>query len=167
MEKVITTIDSESYKKMIRLFDIVNSVLVKEHNGDRKGSTLHLRNENRHVMLMNRSNPNAPENDACRYDSYAQEKSFRLCGHKDHVLSWQSRNNELGQFQGAARFRLVGIIMAISGFTAEEDEAAVLWIGYKMGWVSLDEAWEISQISENSRYRDLFVIFNQVENRAA
>lgn len=167
MKQTITTIDSETYKKLIRLFDIVNGVLVEEHNGERKGSTLHLRNENRHVMLMNRSNPNAPEDDACRYDFFASEKTFRLCGHKDHVLSWQSRNMDLMQFPGAVRFKLVAVIMAISGFTAEEDEAAVLWIGIKMGWMQSKEAFAAAQISSNSRYRVLVQKFDEAEQLQA
>jgi hypothetical protein len=167
LKNPITNIDSDTYTRLIRLFDIANGVLVAEHNGDRKGSTLHLRNEQRHVMLMNRSMTEVPEDDGCRYDFFASEKTFRLCGHKNHILSWQSSNMDLMQYPGAVRFIWVSVIMAISGFTAEEDEAAVLWIGKKMGWISEPDAYEASQISNNSRYRDLLQKFNEAERLAA
>ena len=71
------------------------------------------------------------------------------------------------QFPGAVRFKLVAVIMAISGFTAEEDEAAVLWIGIKMGWMQSKEAFAAAQISSNSRYRVLVQKFDEAEQLQA
>lgn len=153
--------------EIIRLFGIANDVLVKEHNGERKGSTLHIRNENRHVLVAKRSDPAAPEDDACRYDFFASEKTIRLCDHPEDTLSWQSHDMEKKQFPGGVRFKIVGLIVAISGFKAEEDEVAVLWIGVKMGWMQSKDAFAAAQISSNSRYRILMQKLDEAEELQA
>lgn len=70
------------------------------------------------------------------------------------------------QYPGGVRFAL-GLIASLSGFTAEEDEATVLWVGVKMGWISEHDADVASTISSNSRYADLMQKFNQAELLAA
>jgi len=76
------------------------------------------------------------------------------------VRSWESKNEELEHFQGAARAPN-GLLGGFSGFLAEEDETLVLWVFMKMGWIDGKDAYAASLISANSRYGTLVQKFNQ------
>ena len=158
---------SQMHNEIMRLYRLVNAVLVQVHGGERAGSSLHVRNEDGHVLLAERSDPRISEDIACRYDFHASEKTMRLCDHHDHTLSWQSHDLQKKQFPGGVRFNVGGVIIAISGFTPAEDEAAVLWIGMKMGWMSDSSVQQTARISRNTRYVDLFEKFNQAERQQA
>ena len=59
-----------------------------------------------------------------KYLSLCQEKARRLWGNPDHVSSWESRNEEKGQWGGAIRYG--SLILSLSGFPELGDEAIML-----------------------------------------
>jgi hypothetical protein len=137
--------------------DVAVAVLEQVHDGKRGGGVFNLRGPNGEVVFSDVfRNPAADKID--KYDRLAAEKTERLWKHPGHTLSWQSMNVALEQYQGAAR-ATNGLIGGFSGFTAEEDEALVLWVFSMMGWMTAREAAATARISSNSCYEDLCVKF--------
>lgn len=135
------------------------ATLVREHNGTRGGGHFNLRSPSGTILFEGRFGKPASDK-AAKYERLAAEKTERLALHLDHVLSWQSKNDELEQYQGAVRAPN-GLLGGFSGFPAEEDEVLVLWVFWKMGWLNGTEVNEAIEISSNSRYRVLFEQFTR------
>ena len=163
--KIWTNLDPVDRRRLQRLLAIVVEVLTNEHADARVGATFNIRNEKRHVLYDERAG-RAVEDLACCYDFYAGEKTFRLVGFPDHVLSWQSSDPANGRYAGGVRFPN-GLVAALSGYKAEEDEAATLWIGVKMDWWTKTDATNAASISKNPRYFELFQKFDRLEKSAA
>ncbi|MBX2866395.1 hypothetical protein KTR10_00325 [Candidatus Kaiserbacteria bacterium] len=144
--------------------DIAVAVLTDEHNRERSGGVFHLRTA-AGTELYNKLFRDVLEEKEEKYHRIAAEKTARLAQHTGHILSWESRNEALEQYQGGVRAPN-GLIGSFSGFTAEEDEVIVLWAFNKMGWMSDEEVLEAVSISSNTRYRDLFPLFNKVAKTA-
>lgn len=137
--------------------DVAVAVLERVHNGKRGGGVFNLRGPNGEVVFSDWfRNPAADKIN--KYDQLAAEKTERLWKHPEHTLSWESMNVALKKYQGAAR-ATNGLIGSFSGFTAEEDEALVLWVFSLMGWMTAREAAAAIRISSNARYEDLCVKF--------
>lgn len=147
------------YEKMAGYISIAVSVLVNEHKRQREGGSFSLRYPSG-LILFSRRFGKPDLNKASKYDRLAAEKTKRLARHSEHILSWESRNEELEQYQGAARSPN-GLLGGFSGFPAEEDEVLVLWVFTKMGWLDGKEAHVAAQISANSRYVVLVQQFNR------
>lgn len=144
--------------------DVAVAVLADVHNGERGGGFFNLRNPSGETVFENPfRDPAATKAD--KYQRLAAEKTSRLGHHPEHLLSWQSKNEALEQYQGAARTPN-GMLGGFSGFTAEEDEALVLWVFIKMGWMTGKEAYAFAKISSNSRWHTLSQMFDLAEETA-
>ena len=144
--------------------DVAVEVLVKQHGGTRGGGFFNLRDPNGKTIFENPfRSPAAAKAD--KYQRLAGEKTSRLGHHPEHILSWQSKNEALEQYQGAA-CAPNGMLGGFSGFTAEEDEALVLWVFIKMGWMTGKQAYAAAQISSNSRWMVLSQMFDLAEETA-
>lgn len=144
--------------------DVAVAVLVDEHNGERGGGFLNLRDANGKIVFEYPFR-SPSSNKTQSYREFAREKTSRLEGYPEHVLSWQSKNEALQQYQGAVRAPN-GLLGSFSGFTGEEDETIILWAFTKMEFLSGKEAYQAAQISSNSRYAYLVQKFNQAEKAA-
>lgn len=144
--------------------DVAVAVLEQVHNGARGGGVFNLRGPNGEVVFSDLFR-NPAKDKIEKYDRLAAEKTKRLWTYPNHTLSWESMNVDLEQYQGAA-CATNGLLGGFSGFTAEEDEALVLWIFIKMGWMSGKEAYTAAQISSNSRWHVLSQMFDLVEETA-
>jgi len=96
---------------------------------------------------------------------YCQEKVRRLLANEaeGHVSSWQSRDEENHQYGGAVRAPAEGLgassgkdlIGAVSGLVEHGDEAVTLVIWMIFRWVTLTEAKQIVEISQNPYFEQL------------
>lgn len=159
MTAVITSLSKDDKAKLCRLLDIVVDVLTKEWRGERGGGSFNIRNEKAWILFDERSGE-ADENSFVRTDFFAGEKTFRLCQNPTHRLSFESHNMELQQYPGGVRFGN-GLVGALSGYKWQEDEAATLWIGISMGWITLKKAAELTHISSNTYCGKLFYMFTE------
>ena len=165
----ITRVEPADIEKVRRLFKNVVAVLTAEHadTDGRAGAAANLCAWSGEGLLDTREGT-APED---KFDSYvhnALNKVLTLLDHPEHRLSFESHNMETGPYPGGARFP-TELILAISGFTWQEDEVGVLWIGYKMGWIELKEAMRLVKTSQESAslFVRLFRLFNLEQHELA
>ena len=90
-----------------------------------------------------------------KYKTFCQEKVERLLSrylHEDHELSWQSRDESKERYGGAVCVSspMEAFFFGFSGLPEVVDEAAMLLAAAKAGCISLDNARELAEISENS-----------------
>jgi len=90
-----------------------------------------------------------------KYRAFCQEKVERLLSkylHEDHELSSQSRDESKEQYGGAVYVGspIEAFCFGFSGLPEVADEAAMLLVAAKSGCISLNNARELAQISENS-----------------
>jgi hypothetical protein len=151
--------------KVEKLFAVVTKVLTARHaTGDkRSGASLYLATSDGEELYKTRKGT-APEEKFRSYDENAFDKVQTLIEHPEHQLSFQSHNMETGPYPGGARF-LKLLLLAISGFTWQEDEIGVLWIGLKMGWIELKEVTALIRISQDNLhlFAELFNEFDRTE----
>lgn len=95
-----------------------------------------------------------------RYFLFAEEKARRLFNHPEHKSSFQSRNDTEERYPGA--IRTPQHIFSFSGLMWELDEAAMLVLAIKLRELSLEEAREIAQISENLYFEALFNVCEDI-----
>jgi len=105
----------------------------------------------RHFRLVSRVGEVAQEKAFQEYRLNAQEKASRLLvNHRDHATSWQSRNAENNKYGGAIRvnFSGIGLIMSFSGYSEQYDEALMLALAVKMGWLERNKAIILTNSTE-------------------
>jgi len=80
-----------------------------------------------------------PDKDnALKYASLCQEKALRLAQFKEHVSSWQSRNESENKWGGAIRVQ--GLIFSFSGLPEHWDEACAVTLAYSLSTRLLSKA---------------------------
>jgi hypothetical protein len=99
-----------------------------------------------------------PDNKAEKYMTLSLEKGGRLywcrsCGFKNHLSSWQSRNEKRMKYGGAI---CAGpFILSFSGLPELADEAVMLRLAVELNLISLRTAYRIAKISDNNYARQL------------
>ena len=90
------------------------------------------------------------------YMLFAQEKAVRLARNITDFSSFQTRNlkTEPKKYGGAVRGR--NFIFSFSGFTEEQDEAAMLALAVKLEEIDLEQARRIAEISGNQYFSRLW-----------
>jgi hypothetical protein len=81
------------------------------------------------------------------YRLYAEEKAARLLvNHRDHATSWQSRDEANHKYGGAIRVKFsgIGLILSFSGYAESCDEALMLALAMKMGWLDHHAAIDLA-----------------------
>jgi len=81
------------------------------------------------------------------YTRLCQEKALRLLGHPDHILSWQSRDEDHDQWGGAYDDGIY--IWSVSGLTEAQDEALSLMAAHLCGQIPNGEPRACAEISDN------------------
>jgi hypothetical protein len=89
-----------------------------------------------------------PKDKADAYFTFSVEKARRLHAHPDHYTSFQSRDVESGKYAGAIVCRL-HTILSFSGLPEMADEALMIFVAFKTGWIDENEALRLSGISGN------------------
>jgi len=91
-----------------------------------------------------------------KYRRLAEEKCVRLAEHEDHDLSFQSKDEAKGQYQGAICFKATSspqiLIVSFSGLPAEADEAYCLLLSVKSECLDMAGAIELASISNNKTF---------------
>lgn len=72
-----------------------------------------------------------------KYFRFAEEKGRRLSTHPEHLTSYTSRNDELEQYQGA--IFTSDLIFSFSGLPAKWDEACMMVVAYRRGYLTSDQ----------------------------
>lgn len=95
-----------------------------------------------------------PDGEDAEHSALSWEKVRRLHAkykYGDHRLSWQSRNESKKRYGGAvcASFPTEAFFFGFSGLPELVDEAAMLLAAVKAEYMTLGEAMELAQISEN------------------
>lgn len=85
-----------------------------------------------------------------RYRAFAEEKARRVARYPDHQTSFESMNRDLEQYQGAIRCRDGRTFVGFSGRLSREDEAICLLLAMRLGWLTVDGAKNIADISGNT-----------------
>lgn len=88
---------------------------------------------------------------AQRYSTLSAEKAGRTLSNPDHYLSWESRNEAFGHYQGAAASRVRSI--GVSGLPSEADEVIAIDALVDVRDLTRTEADYVALISNNSLYR--------------
>ena len=83
-----------------------------------------------------------------KYNRLSQEKASRLFANTAHVSSFQSRNEKLDRWAGAIRC-LFPLILSFSGLPELADEALMIYVAYRAGWINAEMGERIAQISDN------------------
>jgi len=107
------------------------------------------------------------------YLGYCQEKARRLVGLRleaGHISAWQSRSTYKEAYGGAIVAPAGGagysdgkdLVVAFSGLTEHGDEALVLVIWMIFRWITLTEARQIVEISENKLFEPLMIACNDL-----
>ena len=150
------TVDKQQVKM---LFETVVAVLAKVNKDGRKGAVCSLQQPDGTNILEHEAGMATREAFA-RYLLNARNKNTTLKLHPAHTLSWQSHSMETGPYPGGVR-ATNGLLLAISGFAWQEDEVGSLWVHYKFGWMSYEDACMAANISgTNSLWLELFPQFN-------
>jgi hypothetical protein len=155
-------------RKVLTLFGIVIKVLAQKHKStDKKaGAIIQLLTSNGEEQLFRRAGTTS-EDKFQIFEDYVVCKSMTLYRNPEHSLSFESCDMQDGPYPGGARFPK-GQILSISGFTWQEDEISVLWIGYKLGWITLRDVMKLAKISQpnSTLFVELFGLFTY-EKQAA
>ncbi len=115
---------------------------------DRKGGYLVIRKrDSGEILLHEKVGTIAPPESDQRYLTFAKEKGERLG--PNGLSSWQSRNLQQEKYGGAIATSS-GLIVSFSGLPELWDEALVLVISNRLGWISGKEVFDIIEISGNT-----------------
>lgn len=126
---------------------------------DRRGGYLVISNVCNGVPLLIERIEECKIKDVLKYHELALEKSGRLCVEKfsGHISSHQSRNpqfNPYGKWGGAI---IAGnFIVSFSGLKELFDEAVVLVLALRLGWIDSNRLTEITDISGNTFVKPLY-----------
>lgn len=168
MGKVIK-VSPQDITRVCALFATTVRVLAAQprETDKREGAVIHFCTDNYRELLLKREGT-APEDKFLSYETNAPAKTQTLHDHPTHQLSFQSRVMNTGPHPGGARFPN-GLLLAISGFTWQEDEIAVLWIGWQMRWITLNEALNLAKLSQGHSllFTELFQQFNRTHTQQA
>jgi hypothetical protein len=89
-----------------------------------------------------------PKGKADQYFTFSMEKARRLQANPDHYTSFQSRDEKSDKYAGAILCR-VNTILSFSGLPELADEALMIFVAFKAGWIDEKEVLRLSGISQN------------------
>jgi hypothetical protein len=167
---MLDTVDTTHHDipKVEQLFSIVTNVLTAIHSdGDNHSGAVILLCTNAGDELLSKRKGTGSEQKFIDCEHYATKKIKTLLDHPEHRLSFESCDMANGPYPGGARFPPL-LLLAISGFTWQEDEVSVLWIGFKMGWIELKEIPPLLKMSQGKLdlFTKLFCLFERAEQEA-
>lgn len=87
--------------------------------------------------------------------AFAQEKTRRLATHPEHKSSHESRDvqdTDKTKHKYGGAVRTVLFLISFSGFSEKLDEAIVLYISVRLGFLSDNEAQAIADNNGNEKY---------------
>lgn len=100
-----------------------------------------------HGVLLGAKINICPQEKSEKYFILSIEKAKRLSESRN-LLSWQSRDPANNKWGGAVVVR-VNTVLSFSGMDELEDEALVIYVAHKAGWIDRAQALELAAISSN------------------
>ncbi|MEK7642372.1 MAG: hypothetical protein AAB392_01110 [Patescibacteria group bacterium] len=133
--------------------DITDYIIKNEE--DKKGGVLYVGDSKTGLPLLSCVFGSLTEEKITKYKFFATEKAERLAKTSWHDTSWQSRDMDTDPkgYAGAVRVNgTEGFILSFSGFTEEQDEAAMLVLAMNIGLMNGEAAALLVQMSKNQYF---------------
>jgi len=150
-----------SPNRILKLASIVTLTapeIAKEFGDGSTGGYFYASDAQERMLLRLRAAKPAEEK-VRKYMELSVEKPARLHRHPEHLLSWQSKNPEADEWDGALRIENSRGYLSFSGFPGPVDETSNSVWGFHTGCHGMHYSKKLADISGN---RDLLVEINKL-----